>query len=104
VNEDASADADFFSAPPFRPAEALLELRRTLRAVGGLTERGQCFEWKGLSAVTLVVDGALLRVQLARRPAHSPEWESRTLKDSAAVRKFGDEVKRRVTRWKDADD
>ncbi len=98
------AGADFFSTPLFKPAEALLQLQRTLRALGGLSERGQKFEWKGRPAVTLAVEGAQLKVQLARRPAVSPEWESRTLKNSADVRRFGDDAKQRVARWKDADE
>jgi hypothetical protein len=98
------AAADFFSPPQFNPAEALLQLKRTLRALGGLTERDQQFEWKGRPAVRLAVDGTLLHVGLARRPAISPEWESRTLKNSADVRRFGDDAKQRVARWKDADD
>ena len=73
-----------------------MQLQRTLRALGGLTERGQQFEWKGRPVVTLAVDGAQLQARLARRPAISPEWESRTLKNGADVRKFGDDVKQRV--------
>ncbi len=106
VNGDASDDAggNFFSPPQFKPAEALLQLQRTLRALGGLTERGLKFEWKGRPAVTLAVDAAQLQVQLARRPAISPVWESRTLKNGADVRKFGDDVRQRIARWRDADD
>ena len=101
---DAAAGAGFFIAPSFKPSDALTQLQRTLRALGGLTERGQRFEWKGRPAVTLAVDGAQLQARLARRPTASPEWDSRTLKDGADVRKFGDEVKQRVARWKDADE
>jgi hypothetical protein len=106
VKDEAGSDAgtDFFSAPPFKPDEALLQLRRALRALGGLTERGQQFEWKGRPVVALVADGAQLQARLARRPAVSPEWESRTLKSGADVRRFGDDVKKRVARWRDADE
>ena len=103
MNGDA-ADADFPAAHPFKPAEALLQLQRTLRALRGLTERGPQFEWKGRPAVRLAVDGDQLQARLARRPASSPEWDSRTLRNGADVRKFGDEVKQRVARWKDADE
>ena len=102
-NRDAS-DAEFFSAPPFNPAEALVQLRRALRAVTGLTERAHRFEWKGRQAVTLTIDGERLQARLARRPAASPEWESRSLKNGAEVRKFGDDVRQRVSRWNNADE
>ncbi len=106
MNRDATDDAstDFLSAPPFKAEEALVQLRRALRGLGGLTERGQQFEWKGRPVVTLVADGAQLQARLARRPAVSPEWESRTLRNGADVRKFGDDVKRRVARWRESDD
>jgi len=102
VSDDAGTD--LFSPPPFKPAEALLQLRRTLRELGGLNERGQQFEWKGQPVVALAVDGTQLQVRLARRPAVSPEWEARTLKNAADVRRFGNDVKLRVARWKDGDD
>ncbi len=106
MNEDtsAAAGAGLFSAPPFKPTDALIQLQRTLRTLGGLTERGQQFEWKGRPAVMLAVDGEQLQARLARRPATAPEWEARALKNGADVRKFGDDVKQRLARWKDADE
>ena len=106
MNEDADAatGAGFFSALPFKPTDALTLLQRALRSLRGLTERGQQFEWKGRPVVMLVVEGEHLQARLARRPASSPEWESRTLKNGADVRKFGDDVKQRLARWKDADE
>ncbi len=98
------AGADLFSPPPFNPTEALVQLQRLLRGIGGLYERGNQFEWKGRPAVTLAVEGSALKVRLARRPAVSPEWEPRMLKNGADVRKFGDELKQRLARWKDADE
>lgn len=106
VNEGAgdATRADFFAAPQFKPAEALTQLQRTLRALGGLRERGPQFEWKGRPAVMLAVEGEQLQARLARRPLSSPEWESRALKSGADVRKFSDDVKQRLARWKDADE
>lgn len=98
------AGADFLSPPSFTPEQALVQLKRTLRALGGLTERGRQFEWKGRPAVTLDVAGAQLQARLARRPATSPEWEARALKSGADVRRFGEDVKQRVARWRDSDD
>ncbi len=95
---------DVFSPPPFKPAEALLQLQRTLRSLGGLGERGAQFEWKGRPVIALAVEGDHLLARMARRPAMTPEWESRVLKGSADVRKFADDVKLRLGRWKDADE
>jgi len=95
---------DFFALPPFDAGAALTQLQRTLRAIGGLAPRGEGFEWKGRAVVALALDGAQLQVRLARRPAMSPDWEARTLKNGADVRRFADDVKERVARWKDADE
>ena len=101
---DTAPGANFFATPPFVPTDALTQLQRTLRALGGLTERGQQFEWKGRPAVTLAVDGEQLQARLARRPATAPGWEARALRNGADVRKFGDDVKKRLARWRDADE
>jgi hypothetical protein len=95
---------DFFAPPTFKPDEALVQLKRTLRDLRGLTERGEQYVWNGQPVVALTIDGATLVVKLAKRPAHTPEWESRTLKNAADVRKLGDEVKARVARWRQADE
>lgn len=95
---------DFLAPPAFKPEEALLLLKRGLRELRGLAERGRAFEWKGQPVIALAVEGAAITSRLAKRPAASPEWESRALKSAADVRKFGDEVKQRVARWRDADE
>ena len=43
MSEEAAAG--LFNPPPFRPAEALTQLQRTLRELGGLSQRGLQFEW-----------------------------------------------------------
>ena len=93
-----------FAPPPFKPSEALLQLQRTLRGLGGLAERGGQFEWKGRPAIALNAGENAIAAQIARRPATRPEWESRTLKNGADVRKFADDVKQRLARWRDADE
>ncbi len=93
-----------FAPPPFKPAEALLQLQRTLRGLGGLAERGAQFEWKGRPAITLAAGDDVIEVRLARRPTTRPEWETRTLSNGADVRKFADDVKQRLARWRDADE
>jgi hypothetical protein len=71
---------DLFASPPFRPAEALLQL-------------------KGMRVIELRSDETFITVRLARRQARTPEWDSVVLKNSADVRKCVDEVKKRLARW-----
>jgi hypothetical protein len=105
IEGDGDGDAaDFFRPPPFRPVEALLQLQRTLRALPGLAERAGHFEWKGRPVVAVEVDLGTIAARLARRPTTTPEWDTRTLKNGADVRRFADDVKQRLARWKDADD
>lgn len=92
---------DFFAPPPFKPDDALLQLRRSLRELRPLAERGNGFELQGQRVVELNPDGATLQARIVKQPSRSPEWEKRTLKSSADVRQFADEVKRRLGRWSD---
>jgi hypothetical protein len=95
---------DFFALPPFRPDEALIQLKRAIRDLRGLTERTNQFVWKGHPVLEIAVEGDTLVAKLAKRPAHSPQWEARTMKNNADVRKFSDELKARVARWREADE
>ena len=92
---------DFFAPPPFKPDEALVQLKRTLRDLRPLAERGNGFDLQGQRVIELGVDGGALQARVAKRPARSPEWDTRTLKNSADVRQFTDEIKRRLGRWSD---
>ena len=92
---------DFFAPPPFKPDEALVQLKRTLRDLRSLAERGNGFDLQGQRVIELGVDGGALQARVAKRPARSPEWDTRTLKNSADVRQFTDEIKRRLGRWSD---
>ena len=92
---------DFFAPPPFKPNEALVQLKRTLRELRPLAERGNGFDLQGQRVIELGVDGGALQARVAKRPARSPEWDTRTLKNSADVRQFTDEIKRRLGRWSD---
>jgi hypothetical protein len=95
---------DFFAPAPFRSAEGLATLRRSLRELG-LVERGGCFELRGQSVVQLALEGdATIRAQLAKRPAASPDRETRLLCSHADLRRFTDELRRRLARWSDHDD
>lgn len=101
---------DFFALPPFKVDEALVKLRRDLRELKPLVEKGTGpvvrFEWKSLAVIELsqaAGDKPAMAVSLAKRPSQRPEWAKRTLASSADVRKWLDEVKRSLKRWDDED-
>jgi hypothetical protein len=90
---------DDFAPPPFNPDEALVQLKRSLRGLKPLAERGEGFELQGMRVLELRSDAGVIAVRLARRQSRSPEWDSLLLKNSADVRKCVDEVKKRLARW-----
>ena len=92
---------DFFAPPPFDPTSGLASLKRSLRDLK-LVERGGAFEFNGQPAMRARVDGAVLVLEIARRPSRSPDWERSEARDHAMLRKFTDELKKRVARWADA--
>lgn len=94
---------DFFAPPAFKPAEALQTLKRSLRELRTLTERGDGFELKGLPVITLVAEEKTIAAALVKRPSRggSPEWDRFALAGSPDVRRFTDEVKKRLSRWTD---
>jgi hypothetical protein len=95
------SDDDFGFAPPaFKPADALVQLKRGLRDLRTLAERGDGCELKGARVIEWIADETTIAAKLARRPSRQvPEWDSFTLADAAQVRKFIDEVKKRLARW-----
>ena len=92
-----------FALPAFKPEEALQKLRRDLRELG-LTEREGRFERRGTAIARAAVDGATLTVALVKRPARTPEWNEKTVKDSAQLRDFTALVKKSLSGWSDADE
>jgi hypothetical protein len=90
---------DFFALPPFKPADALLRLKRSLRDLRPLVERGDDFELQGRRVVELRSDERTITVRVAKRPASTPEFDTCVIADSAAVRTCIDDVKRRLARW-----
>ncbi|HEY1392728.1 MAG TPA: hypothetical protein VFV25_05105 [Methylibium sp.] len=92
-------DNGFFAPPPFKPEEALIQLKRSLRDLRAFNERGSGFELKGQAVIELALDGAQIHARIAKRPARSPEWETRALKNSADVRQFIADVKKRLANW-----
>jgi len=94
---------DFFAPPPFDPDAALATLRRTLRDLK-LTERGGAFEMNGRPVVRARVDAGLLRLDVVRRPSGSPEWEHAQASDHAQLRRFTDDLRKRLARWTESRD
>jgi hypothetical protein len=93
-----------FAPPPFKPDEALQRLKRELRELG-LTEREAVFARRGLAIARVSVEGAQLAAAIVQRPSrNSPQWRSRTLASSAAVRDFAADVKKALQQWGDRDD
>jgi len=89
---------DFFAPPPFNPETARATLVRALRDLK-LAERGGAFELDGQPVVKARIDGAVLRLDIVRRPSRSPDWEHAQAADHAQLRRFIDDVKKRVARW-----
>jgi hypothetical protein len=92
---------DFFAPPAFKPAEAVVQLKRQLRDLRPLAERGNAFQLQGQDVVDLQADDTLIRARLAKRPARTPEWTVHTIKSSADLRRFVDAVKTQLQRWSD---
>jgi hypothetical protein len=90
---------DPFAPPAFDPGAALLQLKRSLRDLRPLAERGDGFELHGKRVIELRADAGVITARLARRPAVSPDWDALVLKNSADVRKLVDETKKRLARW-----
>ena len=89
-----------FALPPFKPADALVQLKRGLRDLRTLSERGDGYELKGAKVMELAAGDSAIEAKLAKRPSRQvPEWDRFTLASSADVRKFTDEVKKRLARW-----
>ena len=91
---------DFFAPPPFNPETARATLARALRDLK-LSERNGAFEMAGQPVVRARVEGAVLKLDVARKPSRSPDWEHAEADDHAKLRRFIDDVKRRVSRWAD---
>ena len=95
---NSSDDGLGFAPPPFNAADALVALKRLLRDLK-LDERGPGFELRGKCVVELAVEGDAIAARLARRRAHTPQWDRLTLKSAADSRKLIDDIKKRLARW-----
>jgi hypothetical protein len=90
---------DFLAPPAFKPDDALAQLKRSLRDLRPLAERGDGFDLQGMRVIELAHDAQTVTVKLAQRQSRSPQWDKLVLKNSADVRKCVDEAKKRLARW-----
>ena len=86
--------------PPFNADLALQTMKRFARDQRVLAERSEGWMLGADLVMKMAIDGATVKVQLAKRPARAPEWDTLTLKAATEVRKLQDEIKRRLLRWK----
>ena len=92
-------DQDFgFAPPPFKPDEALQQLKRALRDLK-LSERGVGFELRGKRVLELLPEATQITARIARKPALTPEWDLQQIRATPDQRKLLDEVKKRLARW-----
>jgi hypothetical protein len=96
---------DFFALPSFKAESALQQLQRQLREMRPLAERQGTYELRAKPVVKLALaaSGDAIDAQVAKAPAHTPQWERVAIKSSADVRKFVENVKARLSRWTDED-
>ena len=88
-----------FAPPPFKADEALVALKRQLRDLRPLAERGNRFELRGVTVIELTPGADRIDVRLAQRPVAAPQWTAQALRSSADVRRFVDEMRSRLRRW-----
>jgi hypothetical protein len=90
---------DFFAPPTFKAAEALVQLKRSLRELRPLAERGNGMELQGKPVIALAQDDSTITVRFAKRHSATPEWDTMVLKNGADLRKCVDEARKRLARW-----
>lgn len=104
---------DFFALPPFKPDEALVQLRRQLKELRLQEQPGSTphrFALKGVVVAELQVVAAqagdvqpAIAAAVVKRPLQRPEWVRQTLDSRDAVRKWLDGLKRQLASWSDDD-
>ncbi len=87
-----------FALPPFKPEDALQQLKRALRDLK-LAERGSGFDLRGKRVLELNVEATQITARIARKLALTPEWDTRVLASTPDQRKLIDEIKKRLDRW-----
>lgn len=87
-----------FALPPFKPDDALLQIKRSVRDLK-LAERGDGFELRGKRVLELQIEGDVLLARIARKLALTPEWDRQRVASAPDQRKLLDELKKRLARW-----
>ena len=94
-----SDDQDLgFAPPPFKPDEALQQLKRALRDLK-LSERGVGFDLRGKRVLELLPQATHITARIARKLALTPQWDTLQIKTTTDQRKLLDEIKKRMARW-----
>jgi len=101
---------DFFALPPFKPDEALVQMRRQLKDLKLQEQAGSAplrFALKGVVVAELqvAVDAPkpAIAAAVVKRPLQRPEWVRQQLDSRDAVRKWLDALKRQLALWTDED-
>jgi len=95
-------DLSGWALPAFKPDEALQTLRRGLRDLKLQEQAGTAplrYQFKGKPVAELSLAEGGLQARWVKRPSHSPEWQSRTLGNAAAVRDWLAALKRQAAGW-----
>ncbi|MEZ5619746.1 MAG: hypothetical protein R3E78_00765 [Burkholderiaceae bacterium] len=90
-------------APAFKADEALVALKRQLRDLKPLAERGTRYELQGRTVIELAAGDDHIEARLAKRPATTPEWQRHRLASAADLRRFVDMVRQALRRWEHED-
>lgn len=85
--------------PAFQPDLALVTLKRQLRELKPLVERGTRYEIRGQGVIELAAGAGQIDARLARRPARSSEWVRHTIASHDDLRRFVAQVKRQLPQW-----
>ena len=98
----SDAEDTGFAPPPFKPEEALQQIKRALRDMK-LHERGNGFDMRGKRVLELLPgagpDATHIIARIARKLALTPEWDTQKIATTTDQRKLLDEVKKRLARW-----
>lgn len=87
------------AVPPFKATESLVALKRQLRDLRPLAERGPRYELRGVPVLEVSADDTTITVRLAQRPTAAPSWTTRTLTSAAELRRFVDDFRGQLRRW-----
>ena len=116
MSDDTSDEfGGFFALPPFKPDEALVQLRRQLKDLklqelpGGTPHRFALQSQRGVVVAELQVAAGVgdakpaIAASVVKRPFQRPEWVRQQLDSRDAVRKWLDAFKRQLASWTDED-